>query len=73
MDGANERQPASLLLLFLGASRLLGQMLAALPNVTPRLDGTRAKALRGNMDKFLAFDGRGAGAPITLTKTTGAL
>jgi hypothetical protein len=36
-----------------------------------RLDGTRAKVLRGNMDNFLAFDGRGAGAPITLTKTTG--
>jgi hypothetical protein len=38
-----------------------------------RLDGTRAKVLRGNMDNFLAFDGRGAGAPITLTKSTGTL
>jgi len=36
-----------------------------------RVGDTRAKALRGNMDTFLAFSGRGVDAPITMTEAAG--
>ena len=36
-----------------------------------RPDCTQAKALRGNMDNFLAFYDRGADAAIPMTKIAG--
>ena len=74
-DNANDRHPAGPLLLFLGASALLEQMLAALPNVTPwAMQEQIAHKLRPCVITWiivLAFSGRGAAAPITMTKTTG--